>query len=71
MGMNSTSSWRNAILTCQNKHKIVFFVRKYISFKIHLFKAYALSAMAVVIFLEFYSTKRGLPLVNSWSHGLH
>ena len=71
MGMNSTSSWRNAILICQNKHKIVFFVRKYISFNIHLFKAYARSTMAVVIFLDFQSTKRRLPLVNSWSHGLH
>ena len=26
MGMTSTSSWRNAILICQNKRKIFFFV---------------------------------------------
>ena len=24
----------------------------------------------VVIFLDFHSTKQGLPLVDSWSHGL-
>ena len=24
----------------------------------------------IVIFLDFHSTKQGLPLVDSWSHGL-
>ena len=26
--------------------------------------------MALVIFLDFQTTKQGLPLVDSWSHGL-